>query len=193
MAARRTAPPPNGAQRRENAPAPARALLVVDMLRGFLEPGAALYCGEAARAILPYVARRIRAYARRGEPVLFVCDRHAPDDPEFRLYPPHCVAGTPEAEIAPELPVPEGAVVLPKRTIDAFYRTGLEGRLRRLGVREVEVVGVCTNICVLMAVAGLTVRGYTAVVPRRGVATFDPAAHEPALEQMRSVFGAQVR
>jgi len=170
-----------------------RALLVVDMLRGFLEPEGALYCGDDARAIIPYVARRIRTFARRGDAVLFVCDRHAQNDPEFRLYPDHCVEGSWEAEIVGELPVPEGSRLIPKTTLDPFYETDLDRVLRRAAPDEVEVVGVCTNICVLIAVVGLAVREVPTVVRRNGVATFDSGAHAQALAQMESVFGAKVR
>ncbi len=174
-------------------PATRRALLVVDMLRGFLEPEGALYCGDEARRIIPYVARRVRTFDRRGDLVAFSCDRHDRDDPEFRLYPAHCVAGSWEAEILPDLPVPDGAEVLPKPTLDPFYETDLDGVLHRFGPDEVEVLGVCTNICVLIAVIGLAVREVPTVVRRRGVATFDSGAHEYALAQMESVFGATVK
>jgi nicotinamidase-related amidase len=36
--------------------------------------------------------------------VIFVCDSHIPNDPEFKQFGPHCVAGTREAEIVPGLP-----------------------------------------------------------------------------------------
>jgi len=170
-----------------------RALLVVDMLRGFLEPDGSLYCGDEARAIIPYVARRIRTFARRGDLVVFSCDRHDPADPEFRLYPAHCVKGSWETDILPDLPVPDGAKVLAKTTLDPFYGTDLDGVLRRFGPREVEVVGVCTNICVLIAVIGLAVRQVPTVVRRRGVATFDSGAQAFALAQMEKVFGAKVK
>ncbi|MFO8013505.1 MAG: isochorismatase family cysteine hydrolase [Phycisphaerae bacterium] len=179
--------------RKTKSSAKRRALLVVDMLRGFLEPEGSLYCGEGSRDIIPYVARRIRTFARRGDLVVFVCDRHAEDDPEFRLYPAHCVAGSWEAEIVPDLPVPEGSRLIPKTTLDPFYQTHLDRVLRRHGPEEVEVLGVCTNICVLIAVIGLAVREMPTVVRRKGVATFDAEAHEQALGQMESVFGATVK
>jgi len=170
-----------------------RTLLVIDMLRGFLEPDGALFCGEASRDIIPYVARRIRTFDRRGDAVLFVCDRHDAADPEFRLYPAHCVAGSWEADLVPELPVPDGATVLPKSTLDPFYKTRLDRALGEIRPDEVEVVGVCTNICVLLTVIGLAVRAVPTVVPRKGVATFDSGAHDDALEQMEKVFGAKLR
>lgn len=168
-----------------------RALLVVDMLNGFLSPRGSLYCGHAARRIIPFVRRRIRAYHAAAQPVIFVCDAHAPDDPEFDAWPAHCVRGTWEAEIVPELPT-ASAKIIRKKTINNFHGTRLAGTLRSLAVETVEVVGVCTNICVWYAVAELRVRGYRVRVPRKGVATFDRKAHKLFLEQMQSVLKADV-
>ncbi len=169
-----------------------QALLVVDMLNGFLDPEGSLYCGDAARGIVPFVRERIQQFAERGDPVLFVCDHHEEDDPEFDLYEPHCVKGTWEAEILDALPVPDGAPIIPKTTLNPFYKTALDRALNRTGAEIVEVVGVCTNICVLYAAMELKVRGYTVRVPPKGVATFDADAHEAALEQMEKMFGVEI-
>ena len=72
----------------------ANAVLVVDMVRGFLEEGNPLYCGDRARRIIPNVRRLLEHELARGSAVFFVCDRHTPDDPEFKMFPPHCIDGT---------------------------------------------------------------------------------------------------
>jgi nicotinamidase/pyrazinamidase len=161
------------------------------MLNGFLDPEGGLYCGDHARRIIPYVRRRVQAYQRAGQPVIFVCDSHDPHDPEFNIWPAHAVRGTREAQIIPELPA-AGATIIRKKTINNFYRTRLASTLRSLAPEVVEVVGVCTNICVWYAVAELRVRGYRVRVPRKGVATYDRKAHGFFLEQMRSVLKADV-
>ena len=79
------------------------AVLVVDMLRGFLEEGHNLYCGEGARSIIPNVRSLIEQEQARGSQVFFICDTHDPDDLEFQTFPIHCVRGTEEAEVIPEL------------------------------------------------------------------------------------------
>jgi nicotinamidase/pyrazinamidase len=169
-----------------------RALLVVDMLKGFLEPEGSLYCGDSAREIIPYVRRRIREYERRGDPVVFTCDRHAPDDPEFEQWEPHCIEGTWGAEIVDALPVPDESLVVAKTTINPFFETRLDEVLAQLEPDTVEVVGVCTNICVLYAAMELRVRTFEVRVPRKGVATFDAEAHEQALQAMENTFGVDV-
>jgi nicotinamidase-related amidase len=168
-----------------------RALLVIDMLNGFLDPKGTLYCGDAARRIVPFARETIERYRAHGDPVIFVADTHEPCDPEFRMWPAHCVRGTWEAEVIPELPVGRSPVIR-KQRYSAFYGTPLQRRLSALRPRTVEVIGVCTNICVLYTVADLRNRLYNVRVLKRGVASFDPKAHRFALEQMEKVLGAEV-
>ncbi len=106
-----------------------RVVIVVDMLRGFLEPGYPLDCGDAARAIIPAVRQRIEEEMTRGAAILWVADNHAPNDAEFAIFPPHCIRGTAESEIIPELSdLAEPANVLPKRaTAPSMARTLMPG------------------------------------------------------------------
>ena len=76
-------------------------VLVIDMVRGFLEPGHNLYCGEGSREIIPNVIRLLRRERDAGSRVLFVSDHHDPDDLEFQIFPVHCVKGTEEPEVIP--------------------------------------------------------------------------------------------
>ena len=81
----------------------ADAVLVVDMLSGFLEEGNPLYCGDESRGIIPNVEKLIESELRRGSSIFFITDHHAPDDLEFKMFPPHCISGTRESELIPEL------------------------------------------------------------------------------------------
>ncbi len=89
----------------------ANAVLVIDMLRGFLEEGYPLYCGARARGIIPAVQRLLEQELALGSTVFFLCDHHTPDDPEFKVFPPHCIEGTAEAEVIPELARYEGEII----------------------------------------------------------------------------------
>jgi len=170
-----------------------RVLIVVDMLRGFLEEGKPLFCGQDARKIIPFVTSKVGEFVKMGEQVIFLTDSHAPDDAEFKMFPPHCIAGTDEAELIEELrPFKDKGIVVPKSRYSGFYKTSLADILTNLEPDIVEVVGVCTNICVLYTVEGLRNREYTVVVHRQGVASFDEKAHQFALVQMKDVLGAEV-
>ena len=65
------------------------AVLVADMLRGFLEEGYPLYCGPQARRIIPNIKQLLERELAKGSKVFFICDNHDPDDLEFKMFPPH--------------------------------------------------------------------------------------------------------
>lgn len=169
-----------------------KALLVVDMLKDFVETGGALDCGEEARRIIPFVRAKVDEFHYSRDLVVFIRDSHRPDDPEFQMFPPHCVKGTRGAEIIDELEVRPGDVTVEKTRYSAFYGTELEKILRERGVAEVHVVGVCTSICVMDTVGDLRNRDYPVVVYRDGVADFDREAHRFSLGRMEKIYGARV-
>ncbi len=169
----------------------ANAVLVVDMLRGFMEEGYPLYIGEEARRIIPVIQRLLEMELAQGSSLFFICDNHEPDDLEFRMFPPHCIAGTAGAEVIPELASYPGEFI-PKKRYSGFFATTLEGRLESLKPEKVLVCGVLTDICVLYTVADARNRDYAVEVPVDGVASPDEAAHRFALGHMEKVLGARL-
>jgi len=169
----------------------ANAVLVIDMLRGFLEEGYPLYCGDKARRIVPNVQRLLESELERGSRIFFLCDHHAPDDLEFEMFPPHCVEGTPEAEVIPELADYPGEIV-PKRRYSAFFDSALDEKLNQFRPDKLIVCGVCTDICVCHTVADARNRDYEVEVPVDCVASFDEEAHRFALKHMEKVLGAKL-
>ena len=167
------------------------ALLVVDMVVGFMEPGHNLYCGDKAREIVPRVRRLIEDELAKGSAVFFICDNHDPDDLEFQMFPVHCVKGTEEAEVIGELAGYDG-VMIPKRRYSAFYDTDLERRLTELAPDKIIICGVCTDICVMHTASDARNRDYSVEVPADCVASFDPSAHAYALDHMEKILGANV-
>ncbi len=169
-----------------------KALIVIDMLKDFVEPDGKLYCGETAQAIVPFVREKIEEFHRTGEPVIFLMDNHAPDDPEFKMFPPHCVAGTSGAEVIDTLPVGPGDYRVPKTRYSGFFRTNLEEILQKEAPDVVHIVGVCTSICVMYTCADLRNRDFEVVVYKKGVADFDSEAHAFALKNLEKVLGARL-
>ena len=169
-----------------------RVLIVVDMLNDFIDERGALYCGPGAKAIVPFIRERIDAYRKNEEPVIYLQDSHDQNDKEFDRFPGHCIAGTWGNEIVAELSPTKGDLVIPKRRFSGFFETSLDDVLKRYGVEEAEVVGVCTNICVMDTVGGLANRDIPVTVPRAGVADYDPEFHASALKRMEQIYGARV-
>ncbi len=168
------------------------ALIVADMLNDFIDPAGALYVGSSGREIIPFVARQVEETRAAGGMVVFVCDAHLPDDQEFRHFAPHGVKGTWGAEIIPELEVQPGDIRVEKTRYSCFRNTDLEDILAREQVERVEVVGVCTSICVMGTAIELFNRDIPCRVYRDGVADFDPEAHAFALKHMARVLGVEV-
>ena len=169
----------------------ASAVLVVDMLKGFLEEGHPLYCGGGARQIIPNIQKLLNEEIARGSRVFYLCDRHTPDDLEFKMFPPHCIEGSEESEIIPELSDYPGEII-PKRRFSGFFDTLLDERLKEMKPGKLIVCGLCTNICVLHTAADARNRDYIVEVPVDCVASFDERMHRFALEHMESVLGAQL-
>lgn len=169
------------------------ALIIVDMLNDFIDEEGALYCGQRARDIVPFIRERLDARRRAHGLVVYLQDAHMTDDLEFEKFPPHCIAGTWGSRIIDDLTPQPGEHVLPKTRYSGFYGTDLEKILSDYAPEEVEVVGVCTSICVMDTVGGLANRDYRTIVPRDGVADFDADAHRFALQRMERLYGAAIR
>lgn len=170
-----------------------KVLVVIDMQEGFCTAGYPLYIGPAAQKVIAFIKGKIDEYNGRGDWVFFTRDEHLPDDPEFKMFPPHCIKGTIEAEIVDSLrTAAKRSEFFPKRRFSGFYGTNLDEEISKLRPDQVEVVGVCTNICVMYTVEELRNRDYEVVVCEEGVASFDLEAHQFALKQMSEVLGAKV-
>ena len=169
-----------------------KALIIADMLNDFIDKNGALYFGDTARSIIPFIQERLEAFRNRGDLVIYLQDSHDKNDKEFEMFPSHCVSGTRGNEIIHELTPKPGEKIIPKKRYGGFYGTDLESILESAGVDDVEVVGVCTSICVMDTVGGLGNRDYKITVPVKGVADFNPEFHEFALKRMKQLYGASV-
>jgi len=168
-------------------------VLVIDMVKGFLEPGHNLYCGDESRDIIPRVHDLLTREEAAGSEILFISDHHDPDDLEFEMFPVHCVKGTEEPNVIPELAefVTETNVI-PKNRYSGFFNTPLESLLVASAPRKIIICGVCTDICVMHTASDARNRDYAVEVPSDCVASFKQDAHEWALSHLKNILGATV-
>lgn len=162
------------------------AFFDIDSQLDFLYPSGALYVPGAER-IVPAIARLNRYAAQHGIPVVSTTDAHTEDDPEFRIWPHHCVAGT-HGQRKAESTLLERRVVVPnraceleidgaqqviveKQTVDVFAAPNLHRVVERLSADSCVVYGVVTEICVLYAVRGLLQTGKQVTVVTDAVET----------------------
>ena len=166
----------------------ANVVLVVDMVRGFLEEGYSLYCGHDARTIIPEVQNLLEKELAKGSSLFYICDTHEPDDLEFQMFPVHCIKGTIESEIIPELREFPGERI-DKQRYSGFYDTDLENKLAQIRPEKVIICGVCTDICVMHTAADAKNRDYHVEIPMSAVATFNQEASKWAFEHMEQILG----
>lgn len=169
-----------------------KALLVIDMLRDFIDLDGALSTGPAGQEIIGCVKEKIKEFREMDYPIIYICDNHEIDDKEFDMFPSHCVAGTEGSKIIEELDLQEKDKIIRKRRYSAFYGTDLDLYLREKGVNEIYLVGVCTNICVLYTAADARNISYKVNIYKGGVASFDEKAHDFALKEAESTLGCKI-
>ncbi len=169
----------------------ARAIVVADMLRGFMEEGYPLYCGPSARRIIPNMQKLFEQELAKGSKIFYVCDHHDKDDPEFAMFPPHAIEGTIESEVIPEFKKYPGKII-PKKSYSLFHNTTLDDELKKLRPETVVVCGVLTHICVLIGAMEARVRHYPVEVPVDCVADIDEKEHAWALDYIKKVLGCKL-
>ena len=98
----------------------------------------------------------------------------------------------PGAEIAAKRVPRQGDIVVEKKTYSSFYKTELDARLSKLGVKALTLTGCVTNICILYAASDAVLRGFAVTVPRDCVAGLDPRDDEFAFRQMENVLKVKV-
>lgn len=171
-----------------------KALIIIDMLNGFCRKGYPLSLTTSTSEIENYITKKILETISENGKVIFVCDSHLQNDPEIgNPYPPHCMAGTIEAEIIDNLKqYTDKSTVLKKHTLSIFLNTGLEEILKELNPTLVEITGVCTDICDLFAVYELRIRGYRVFVSHKGVLALDPNNQNEYLNYFKNRLGAEI-
>jgi len=154
----------------------------VDMTNGFCHAGA--LASPRVQALIP-PARQLFEGAYQAGVRQFVLpqDNHRPDAVEFHDFPPHCVAGTAEAETVPELqglPFADLFRVFPKNSLSASQGTGLDGWLDvHPDLGAALVCGDCTDLCVHQLTMSLKLRANArnqplrVIVPANAVQTYD--------------------
>lgn len=147
-------------------------LIIVDVIRGFCEPD----CGSLSPAQNDFNSRRAidcmvksvveiaTSFSKKRLPILAFRDSHKPEQQEGN-YPKHCIQGTPETELMPELEwlkqYPMGTIYT-KDCTNGFVgcmqgdgTNSLVQWINRNGMEKLVVCGICTDICIMELVLTL--------------------------------------
>ena len=174
--------------------------MLVDVQEDFT-PGGALAVPDGD-AIAPRVAAL--AADPRFSLVVATRDWHPPDHSSFAAqggpWPPHCVAGTPGAELHPMVPRDRLDAVVDKGQerelpgYSGFEGTALEALLRERGIERITIAGLATDYCVRATALDALSAGFAVVVDRDGVRGIDarPGDVDAALGEV-SAAGGELR
>lgn len=177
-----------------------KALIVIDYTYDFVADDGKLTCGKPGQQIAQKISSLIEEYIAAEELVVFTNDIHFEGDPfhpETKLFPPHNIAGTAGRELYGSVKNSyekhaDSCLSLDKTRYSAFAGTNLHQLLQERGIKNIALVGVCTDICVLHTAVDAYNLGYTLSIYKDGVASFNQAGHDWALGHFTGTLGAEV-
>jgi nicotinamidase/pyrazinamidase len=175
----------------------------VDAQADFMLPGGKLYV-PGAEKIIPNLERLVNAAETSHSLLVSSADAHPPNDPEFQRFPPHCLAGSPGAELIPEaraakiLTIPNDPafavpadlsgydqILLQKQTFDVFDNVHAGAIIAKIDPdAEFALFGVVTEYCVHAAAKGLAKRGRKVLLVRDAIETLNPEHGHRAIEEL---------
>lgn len=196
-----------------------KALVVIDVQNDFC-PGGALAV-DGGDEVVPVINRMMAEF----DHVILTQDWHPADHSSFasqhegkapftdiemdygpqRLWPDHCVQGSPGAEFHPELYVTSAELIIRKgfrRGIDsysAFFEndhttpTGLTGYLRERGITDLTLVGLATDFCVAFSALDAVKQGFSASVALEACRGIDMDGSVDAMIARMKAAGVSVR
>jgi nicotinamidase/pyrazinamidase len=141
----------------------------IDTQIDFLFPSGALYVPGAER-LVPTLA----ALNRKAPVLISTMCEHTEDDPEFQIYPPHCVAGT-VGQLKPSALMVPNQIIFAKRELNAFANPRLESLLQTIEADAYVVYGVVTEICVQFVAEKLLTFGKPVTIVSDSIRHLDAA------------------
>lgn len=177
-----------------------KILVVVDCQQDFF---IGILGNDYTKAIVPNVVKLVDEFIDNDLPIIFTADTHTEKgyskSREGKYLPvPHCIIGTKDYELIPELEVSKdlrNSYIITK--VDSFGFPNLIERLKAVGLDyldpfkeyEFHICGVVTNMCVLSVALNfqnLFTRSEI-IIHSNACASNDPKLHEEALDIMRGL------
>ena len=128
-----------------------KALYIIDMNNGFVNFGA--MANPKYNELVPEQLKTIEKIRRENGQVNFILEGHKENALEFKTYPKHCVLGTPEADLIPELINEQNKTntyIYYKNCINGMMNKDIKKDIKRLkALKEVIFEGVCADLCVM--------------------------------------------
>jgi biuret amidohydrolase len=156
------------------------ALLVIDMMNGFLKPGAPLEIRKG-RELIPKLNTLISVCRDKGIPIVFIVHAHRKNKCDIGLFSEFVpemekfslIEDSPDVDVYGEIDRRDEDVLVIKRAFSAFFGTDLDHVLRVNGIETVIICGVATHSCCEATARDARHRNYNVVFLSDGTATYD--------------------
>ncbi len=175
----------------------------IDTQFDFMDPRGNLYVPDAEDIVGNI--KTLFDYAKEHKiKILSSIDAHMVDDPEFNLFPAHCIKGSPgnqkieastcsnnitienrEQEITESIMDYE-QIIVESQTFDIFESVNTDKIIKKLDAQNFVVFGVATDYCVKAAVLGLLKRGYNVSLVTDATKSITKEGNEKALNKMKN-------
>jgi nicotinamidase-related amidase len=167
------------------------ALIIVDMQNDFVRKEGKL-CVPSAQETVPRIQSVLQKARSSGALVVYTQDWHMKNDPEFRIWGEHALAGSWGAEIIDELKPKEDEFVIRKYRYDAFFESALDYVLRVKNIKNVVVTGTVANICVLHTAGSAALRWYNVVLVKDGISAMNEFDYYATLRQTDFLYKGKI-
>ena len=174
----------------------------IDTQFDFMNPRGNLYVPDAEDIIDNII--KLFDYAKEHKiKILSSVDAHTVDDPEFKLFPSHCIKGTlgnqkieastckdnifienVEQDITESM-MDHEQIIVESQTFDIFESINTDGIVNKLDACNYVVFGVATDYCVKAAVLGLLKRGYSVSLVTDATKAITKEGEEKSLNEMK--------
>ena len=175
------------------------ALLVIDVQKGILHPGAAhqrpWFSETATEIAIPNICRLLEAARASGVEVIYTVIQSLTRDGrdrsiDYKETGFHFPPGSPEAEVCDQVRPLDDEIVLPKTSSSLFNSTIFEFLLRNMGLDTVIVTGFLTDQCIDHTMRDGADRGFRMICATDACTTDTAERHEAALAAFRG-YGRQ--
>jgi len=169
------------------------ALLVVDMTKPFVDDEDCPLYSPNAHAIVTRVDELVEAFRAAGRPVIWLVQGHYSVEHDrgehlSSWWPIAPLEGTSDVEMAAGLEAKDDKVII-KRRYSGFHQTDLECTLHCLGVSQLVISGVLTNVCPYSTAVDAFMRDFSVYYIADCTASLNRALHVGALQNVAAWCG----
>jgi nicotinamidase-related amidase len=164
------------------------AVIVVDMLKDNIDIDSTHRIGDEGMLIIPNIQQLLKFARKKNIPIVFANDSFLATDFLFKgRMKPHCIQGTRGAEVIDELEPHKDDIILPKRRMSAFFKTGLEDDLRARNIDTAIICGISTTACVMTTAMDAFMNDFYVIVAEDCCAARRREEHENAVRVLQSL------